>query len=639
MISETAYVAMEESSGTPVPTPGRDRPIWLKRATDIAAATSGHDRVCVFASYRKIDPSLVRILQRLKKPFGILPVLDLEDLPWHKSTVGDSAGRGPLKRSPVVAAYVSRMAANAGAAVSDETVRHRVERLGGEYVRLPDRGRKELVRSVLRHREIDIFGIVTDGRQTYCNMAGNCLHPFKSDVERGILAPVDVRARHYLIQSCHSPYTWPDFGDYRSLPVSLLVGSPVTRSVICSCRVQSIIPRVLDLYLRLTLEGTALGDVVLALNGYVNECGYDWNPFLLLGDPSWAAVRRARGPSVLGGRDERAGHDVSCANLATLGRMLSNLQFLLFRYHFRFDKCGAKCSNLSSRLDNWLRRDVLPKYHDRVARQVQNKASNLEEAWEWLQLGGRAAEAARGQESSLRRVSEGVNRMFLMAGGYYYHLGPELEKSYRTYSAREAEGGAGEDEERDAAQYRHKREYVGAYGGSGKNARVCWIGDRELVFRDVASEMERLLSCREENGTYVFEFENRTAEGRWVFGSVACTDPNNVSRSTAPELYDRLLCGLELRGSASAARYRAPQPGLAQAAVFPAREVPPGGIYRMEIEVELKDKRRPLFYLLVEACIFVDFVWNWMSITRRAKDIEAWLASEEYAMSLPGARR
>ena len=100
---------------------------------------------------------------------------------------------------------------------------------------------------ITRH-DFTSLAVVTEGRQSYCLMGMGCLHPTISAPELGRLSPRDIRARHWLLQSCHSPFMWPELGSYLTLPLSIaLTGG--AESVICSTHVQTYIPDLLNAYL------------------------------------------------------------------------------------------------------------------------------------------------------------------------------------------------------------------------------------------------------------------------------------------------------------------------------------------------------------------------------------------------------
>src|ERR1043165_1137878 len=108
--------------------------------------------------------------------------------------------------------------------------------------------------------EFDAFAGVTNGRQTFCMFGDSfCLHPGIDDATESMLTPQKLNIRHWFLQSCHSPFVWPDFGNYLSFPLAVLLRGNAS-SFIASTRVQAFIPHVLASYCQLVLRGMALGD-------------------------------------------------------------------------------------------------------------------------------------------------------------------------------------------------------------------------------------------------------------------------------------------------------------------------------------------------------------------------------------------
>jgi len=109
------------------------------------------------------------------------------------------------------------------------------------------------------------FAAQLNGRQTFLLLdPHSCIHPDSfGQVEGtpGIITPKNCNVRHLLIQSCHSPFRWPDFGKtYLSVPLGfVLQGSALT--FITSTRVQSLVPDLIPLYISCANAGMSVGDI------------------------------------------------------------------------------------------------------------------------------------------------------------------------------------------------------------------------------------------------------------------------------------------------------------------------------------------------------------------------------------------
>ena len=603
---------------------------------EISSVARTHNSICVVVQYNELTPFLVQVLQREGKPFGIIP------LGRSVNALGRRFDLSAVVNSPTVLAYVSASAIRFGGDFLGDEVEKRVRGLNGSYFGFtPGNGGafKELLKD--RPEPLDIVGMITEGRQTYCNFDGGCLHPTIDDRDVGIVGTKDIRARHWFIQSCHNPYAWKDYENYLSVPMSLIVNNDDVVSVVCSCRVQIAMPRVLELYFELAMAGVALGEIVHTLNRFVNVCSMDRDPFLLLGDPGIRIVEGS-GCAERASGERAEWHALSKRNGRFVRRVLENLDFMTCRHNFDFQRCGSECSNICNQLANSLGREAVHTYYRQIGRKVANLAETLVEAWQWL---GPGRLGSKNHDNSLVGISRRVNRMFLLAGGYYYHIGPQLGRSYDgcgvgRWRGELLDGGAAEG----ASQVRHVREYVGICASEENAKRVYRVDDRNLIYGDLAENLDEGLRAERRGKRFAFEFRNRDSISRWVFGNISCTDPNNVSWNVSRRSYEVMLDRVNMAPSVEGRVFKGgnragEERGRVKAVVFPAVEVMPGDVYRMECDIDWDGDGAPVFYLLIEACIFVDFVWNWLSVTHRGPSIGGWLRSEEYRKSLPARRQ
>jgi hypothetical protein len=135
------------------------------------------------------------------------------------------------------------------------------------------------VANALKRYPITCFAGQASGRQTFIQIGCKpvaCLFQDLSGTLRddsGSVSPNNSIVEHILLQSCHSPFVWPDFGgNYLSVPLAFLFGT-ITRTFITSTRVQSLIPGLVPLYFHLASKGRTAGEIVVALNALAGNRG------------------------------------------------------------------------------------------------------------------------------------------------------------------------------------------------------------------------------------------------------------------------------------------------------------------------------------------------------------------------------
>lgn len=597
-----------------------------RRSVEVTETPEG--RLRVLARPADVTPSLITSLHRTGTAFGVVL--------YHGKTtlLSPVSSQRSFLANPRTAYYAANDVRNA--------IRPTFLSTHPRVVKLTQ---EDAVQSILdADRTIDFLGVVTQGRLTHCSFGDGYLHPDPPSSLKNtsrVVGPDRVRARHWFIQSCHSPYLWSHLPSM-SVPMSLMTRSACALSVISSSRAQTGIPMILELYFELVLGGAALGDIALALNQYSNECNFDTDPFFLLGDPD---NRPCRGrPDVKHSVSTR----VALVNGARqeagfVRRVLDNIRFLVFSHNFKFAQakvfldryfdstCVAqkdrmhkllttarnKVNNARSRLckdlETWE-----ASYHKGVTagcNATSTKGFQLQQVWK----------AWTGERGSLQQATMNVNRLFQSHGGYYYWLGPQLEKNYAITSVERLDDKNGDDGFRQQ-RYRQLRSYMGGSPAGCNGARVCVIDDRDLFVRDVVSRLDASFAVESERhakGIRVkFTFVNRQAISSWVSGFVLCTDPNNLSRNASERQYFDVLKHVR----------------MAQSSARGGKVIEPGSSFCMSVDVDVDVGLHsvPLFYLLIEGCIFVDFAWNWLAVTYRSNCTETamkWLGTSTYSES------
>lgn len=172
--------------------------------------------------------------------------------------------------------------------------------------------------------------------------------------------------------------------------------------------------------------------------------------------------------------------------------------------------------------------------------------------------------------------------------------------------------------------------------------------DRDLAIADVSASLEAGLQCQGDGSDIEFSYTNLSGPAQWIFGCVFCSDPNNLSKSSSKHVYRELISALKIESGPPRAiqgiekgpdvpRSRHPKDNQGNrersALVFSGIELSDGETYRMPVRLILPDGVT-FFYALVEAFIFVDFCWNWLSFTYRSDGIERWMSGEDYQRSI-----
>ncbi|WP_157450274.1 hypothetical protein [Bradyrhizobium sp. ARR65] len=444
------------------------------------------------------------------------------------------------------------------------------------------------------------LAVITEGRQTYCLIGMGCLHPTISEPEIGRLAPSDIKAKHWLIQSCHSPFMWPELGSYLTVPLSIALTSDA-ETVICSTHVQTYIPNLLNVFVEQLSRGCAMGDILRTLNNHAASEGVDHRPFLLLGNPESNAIAPA--PSAVQ-IPALARPSLSQTKVRTklVRRLIANVEFLFDEGHFGFDM-----------KDNYLfefRRDMawLPRLDMRT---LSNFLGSTEDVGVFLD-GIRPPNVT----VPLIRATGHLSRAFERQGGFY-RVGEQLDENYSAT-------GASQTKDRCVVCGEHliqrRLDYFGQSPSEEYATRSIKLCPRCLVVEHASPIHRASTQLRAERALdemlITLSYTNNSPEPQWVFVFAFLSDPNNISRSTAPQAYKDLLRTIKFRRGQE--RPRSLEPGQTYNFSFRTGPIP-----------------TEFWYLLIEVNLLVDFCWNWYSFTYRAKQIEGWLSDPRYRPTLP----
>lgn len=604
MIDQPAKYLVQLLSGDQVGTDSYDdqdaNTHHVNRIEHISPIIRDAAMILVQTEAQNITAELVEELQKTGNAFGIIP----------KGRTQSKEQTGPIQ-------VVSFDGGTKKSSALADTVRNQLESHGCAYHRLTNA--KDATRILRIPQPIHLIGIVTDGRQTYCGLGESlCLHPEIEDLEKGIAGPASIGARHWFIQSCHSPFIWSDFGTYRTVPIAIMMDNPCAKTVICSKRVQIRVPGIVDLYIALCLEGHPIGEVVLRLNEHVDYRRFDTAPFFLLGDPSCRAtpINFIQKVLPLGYPVDQFSHEKKLQLF--LHRALSNL------------------SNMTST------RNKLFGDGNRGGHKEQGRAWNAsqrfpaQQAREEIRLQGAGSSSLEGlwnryyeEQRPLRPLSVDVARLFLQTDGYYYRIGPAVSNHHYVTIGIEPTGDG---------QYRRKELNVSNGVHPLDEYRIRMHTDRDLATMDVSSRLEPGLRCQRTGSHIEFSYTNMDDDYKWIFGCVFFSDPNNVSKHKSANVFWKLMSNLKIEvvadvttAGARACRDRSPHDKSAW--IFDGKELSKDDTYTMAIQLQLGGGDA-IFYALVEAFIFVDFCWNWLSFTYRSNGIEAWMNTNDYRRSI-----
>ena len=383
--------------------------VWMSGdPTIVLAALSAAPRVCralddlsrhrptassllVVLPTRHLDDTLARAVQSLGSEYangiGVLPVFEGQlSLKLLDSDVGKPLDS--LTWAAISAHETSAPLGNGVRAISSPpTIAHRLK----------------------NGPPIDVFAGVLNGRQTFIHLdADFLLHPgipARICQSPNIISCLDAQVEHWLIQSCHSPFAWNDFGDYLTVPLAL-TKNPYAKSILVSTRVQTYIPRLLALYAEMALDGCAMGLIAHALNAAALRHGCDTQPFLLIGNPDTRIVDRPR----TSGTYAPPQHDAADAAeaISQVVNHLKNLSVLVDGQYLNFH-AALDTSKEFRALVHKIRGEF--NHRRETLRSYSPKSKSLVDRWDSL---------ATSDDFRLHNVVSALRRAWINGIGYYY---------------------------------------------------------------------------------------------------------------------------------------------------------------------------------------------------------------------------
>jgi hypothetical protein len=513
------------------------------------------------------------------------------------------------------------------------------------------------------------FAAQLNGRQTFCFLDSHaCIHPDsfgQMEGMPGIITPRDCDVKHFLIQSCHSPFRWSDFGkNYLSVPLGFMLRGSAT-TFVTSIRVQSLVPDLIPLYIACANDGMSVGEIVLELNAYCRALQIDDDPFLLFGHPNSQIVRRPPSlRSCLRGVDSRSIEHFR-SHLFALGNVLQNLRFSrdyilglpMSAIHLESD-IRSLIGNCSQHLRSIKKKGQLASADEiqfqanasASAKQLESSLNNIgtkEKAFsEQIETLSRAFSAQTkrfrspeaisaaptihedletftaallrtGQKTVLNTLSAGLLGLWKQRQGYYYFFSDNLERLFMPDSPFQTNQRCASC---GSSLLNKPQRYVGLNPCDDYRRRELLVCPRCLVVRDASlshsASIDGSLTRHVDAVEIQLTYRNSSRNPQWVFGSFHLNDPNNVSANLPSGTFKRLLEGLNL-GSSD----------------WRPRTVGAGELWRGTISVTGIPEN--LFYLLIECHLFIDGCWNWLSFTLRKPHLDEWLKSDEYRSTLP----
>jgi hypothetical protein len=475
------------------------------------------------------------------------------------------------------------------------------------------------VANALKRYPITCFAGQASGRQTFIQIGCKpvaCLYPDLSGTLRnasGSVSPNNSIVEHILLQSCHSPFVWPDFGgNYLSVPLAFLFGT-ITRTFITSTRVQSLIPGLVPLYFQLASKGCTAGEIVLALNTLARDLLIEDDPFILLGNPDCrfiAAVPSKPGSThhIQGSRTRRF-----FTHARALARIIENLEFTTNTFLPDNQSPEDAATRFKRAVDN-LRTTFEAKMHclrgpfrfplAYDANDVPSFAAGL--------LGHNDT----GPLDSLPCL---VRKFWEVKLGFYYHFSDLLEEDYFP-------DGCSATEARCYVCHSQLREKRLLHGGIRApldySERIQEVCSRCLVTADfnpsIKESFRRSVTKIEQGFIATLKYTNRTNQPQWIFAFGVLNDPNNISARLKKSLQETVSGPVKLKQAATRAQLLKPS----HIALF---------------TFEVTGIPSQLFYLLLELNLFVNGCWNWFGVTWRSRGIRQWVNSDLYRETLPHA--
>lgn len=467
----------------------------------------------------------------------------------------------------------------------------------------------ELIAPLLE-RAWSAVGLMLNGRQTFCYLPeASLLHPELDNLPARVIHPQRIRAQLWFIQSCHSPFVWRDFGaDYATLPLSILKSG--ARAVIASTRVQWPLPELVEEFLLMAASGAKAAELAVHLNGLASSSGADNAPFILFGDPTAAlSTTMANTPS------RARAYAVRLEALEDARRVVSNLAFTTQRlqppstgqdWNVLIDTVLACTNELHSCARRLRERPSVPQSSKTLAESINLVCPSL----------------------SLPKLTSRIKAEWKKHAGYYYSLSSLVEAC-----AIPIQTGMSASVCPNCKSTLQQRVLELATTCAGAAQRTQFLCPRCLVVQDSPISKPpdscALLSVQREcdKMTVVLKWTNTSLRPRWCFALAWATDPNNMSANASPTAHHALAKHIASTEAVSVGGVEREAGGF---------ELAPGSsaVWRFSVSMKNMLSVSPLFYLLYEVHLFIDFAWHWYASTFRAPALRAWLETPTYAASL-----
>ncbi|MEK6263050.1 MAG: hypothetical protein AABP62_31100, partial [Planctomycetota bacterium] len=484
---------------------------------------------------------------------------------------------------------------------------------------------KRHVHSEVTTSEWTALALTTNGRMTYCQLGEDgWMHSMADFQGEHVATPENLQCLHWFIQSCHCPFAWPPYGEYKSVPVSLITNGDA-KSVICSAHAQTYIPDILKLYLDCIQQGMCVGQVVQCLNRYCRLWGVDGEPFILLGHPGTRVIDTQSATT----RVNATVHNSETISLSqshplTLSSIAANLSYLLYEPHFQFhekledvkeernDHGGSATKDYETHL-----RSVVEK-SERLINLVNQRCIHLRSTTSPLSSPSQVLpfwnqHLSTNVAHEFSRLEDGVKGIFSAFPAYCHHLGDRSEHSYLPEQAM-SDGTACPS--CGVHVVRRLSNYGAAFPVPDYLQRENWICPRCFMVRDANRlTSDRIVASTEESGRslrFSIRYQNASKRLQWIWGFPIIAECQNYAARCSPNIYRKLVSSVPLQKTSD----------------WSGRLVEPGEV------VEFKGQVEPLpeevFYFQIECHLFIDFCWNWLCFTHLGKGMHKFIQCSEY---------
>ncbi|MDS4031154.1 MAG: hypothetical protein RKO66_13945 [Candidatus Contendobacter sp.] len=479
------------------------------------------------------------------------------------------------------------------------------------------------LQEILRMENLTNFAAVMNGRQTYLTSnSGLTLHStFSNPSEKRIIVS-STRCKHWLLQSCHSPFNWENSGNFTPIPLAIILNG-MSRSAIASVRLQTFTPGLLNLYRELSLLGYTLGEISQRLNLYVSKIYCDDQAFILFGHPNTRIAktnlndsnkqtneltqRNQLGISLISEQEIKRSHMA----ILRVENLLLNLSFLSDSYLWRHSNQGRERRGYIANITH----DSLRSFYKKISKIARNPSIVIrpENA---LSIVKSVADSIN-NNFDLEKISIEFKKFWQAQVGYYYSLD---QISDSNYLPEKAELLNDEHPVWGEGLVRKSLVYFGVHPTQDFKNRIQLVSPKHLMAMDVSSIYEKniKIELEQQNRSLHIKatYTNLSGMDQWVDGFIQINDPNNISANSGKQISKLYLEKLKLT----------------------YKDYKPSSLSSGECatcQIDMEDIPEDIFYLLIEFNFFVDYCWNWCSFVWRSLGIDTWVNSSEYNSTLP----